>query len=84
MRHTELHCLVESHIVSIESVEDTVGIGHSRANAEEVSLDPAALSVDIVKVRAVLVHSRQHEAHRQAVPLVVVDQIDHHARGSGH
>ena len=79
---TQLYCLLYWHIVSVKCVKNSIGVCHSWTNTEDISFYSASFSVNIVEMSSILINSWQHQTHWKTISLVVVNEINHHARCS--
>lgn len=75
----------EGHVVSVVSVEHTVGESASRADSEELSSQSGRIIIDIVQRSACIVGASEHGTHGESISLVLAhDTTEHHgSHGDG-
>lgn len=64
------------HIISVELIQDTVGIRASRTHGEVrtifISLQAGSVVITVIDLRTSLIPSANHRSHAETVILVVV------------
>jgi len=79
----EFYCLLDSEILSVVGIKDTVGVGRARTSTEQVTSKTSALVVDVEELwSSVLVPAGDHCAHGQTVASILIDNVAKNLRSS--
>lgn len=81
---SELQGILNAQVIVVLGVQHTIRKSLTGTYAEQVSLKPGTVAVDVVQRRAFLLgHAGAHGAHAESHALVAVDQVGEDLAGGG-
>jgi hypothetical protein len=70
-----LYSLVNGEVISVVGVENTISIGGTRTNGEEITIKSLSIVINVVEVSASSIMACNHETSRETMSSIGIEDV---------